>query len=209
MLDPDNDSLGDDGSSADRERAIDSTDLVVVLAENLKALWKEHNIAKQDLAATKRRLAQYTYNASSVSNQSNDFVLYRILGNDLPPRHCSGQTLANLRFILEYEPRHPNCTRRWVINRIIDPDMKQEVEELLISNDELYDVIVFDPTVYSGQPWSIEGFIGDELLYSAEFNRHPARELILDAVYNEKILYAINNNGARNYALDDGRGRAK
>lgn len=30
-------------------------------------------------------------------------ILYRILGNDLPPRHSPGQTLRNLRFLLQYE----------------------------------------------------------------------------------------------------------
>lgn len=30
-------------------------------------------------------------------------ILYRILGNDLPPRHVLGQTLRNLRFMLERE----------------------------------------------------------------------------------------------------------
>lgn len=30
-------------------------------------------------------------------------VLYRILGNDLPPRHSPGQTLRNLRFLLQHE----------------------------------------------------------------------------------------------------------
>lgn len=32
------------------------------------------------------------------------FVLYRIIGNDLPPRHRVGQGRDSLRFILEMEP---------------------------------------------------------------------------------------------------------
>lgn len=35
--------------------------------------------------------------------QRDTLVLYRILGNDLPPRHSPGQTLRNLRFLLQYE----------------------------------------------------------------------------------------------------------
>lgn len=35
--------------------------------------------------------------------ERDTLVLYRILGNDLPPRHSPGQTLRNLRFLLQYE----------------------------------------------------------------------------------------------------------
>lgn len=35
--------------------------------------------------------------------QKSTIGIYRIIGNDLPPRHKQGQTLANIRFILENE----------------------------------------------------------------------------------------------------------
>lgn len=35
--------------------------------------------------------------------ERDTLVLYRILGNDLPPRHSPGQTLRNLRFLLQHE----------------------------------------------------------------------------------------------------------
>lgn len=35
--------------------------------------------------------------------ERDTLVLYRVLGNDLPPRHSPGQTLRNLRFLLQYE----------------------------------------------------------------------------------------------------------
>lgn len=35
--------------------------------------------------------------------QRDTLALYRIIGNDLPPRHSPGQTLTNLRFLLEHE----------------------------------------------------------------------------------------------------------
>lgn len=35
--------------------------------------------------------------------QRDTMILYRILGNDLPPRHSPGQTLRNLRFLLQHE----------------------------------------------------------------------------------------------------------
>lgn len=39
----------------------------------------------------------------SDAQERDTLVLYRILGNDLPPRHAPGQTLRNLRFLLEHE----------------------------------------------------------------------------------------------------------
>lgn len=35
--------------------------------------------------------------------ERDTIVLYRIIGNDLPPRHSPRQTLTNLRFLLEHE----------------------------------------------------------------------------------------------------------
>ena len=39
----------------------------------------------------------------SAAPERDTLVLYRILGNDLPPRHSPGQTLRNLRFLLQHE----------------------------------------------------------------------------------------------------------
>src|SRR6218665_1842667 len=61
------------------------------------------------------------YPALPLAGEAETFVLYRIVGNDLPPRHREGQALANLRFILDHEPELPGCEKRWVLNRIVDP----------------------------------------------------------------------------------------
>jgi hypothetical protein len=49
------------------------------------------------------------------------FVIYRIIGNTLPPRHGPGDTCNNLKFVLENEPDLPSCEKRWVLNRLFDP----------------------------------------------------------------------------------------
>src|SRR5688572_23529918 len=51
----------------------------------------------------------HEYSSSEVGAQPDDFVLYRIVGNDLYPRHAKGQSRQNLSFILEHEPRLENC----------------------------------------------------------------------------------------------------
>ena len=49
------------------------------------------------------------------------YVLYRILGNDLPPRHREDQTERNVEFILANEPPLIQCDKRFLLNRIVSP----------------------------------------------------------------------------------------
>jgi len=109
-------------------------------------------------------------------------ALYRILGNDLPPRHKVGQAYDNLKFILSHEPDFPNCRKKWVINRIADFKMEQKIAALLEKHKQPYVRTPFNFKDYkncSGKKATAE--------------RH------------NKILYVMNNNGARNAALRDGK----
>ena len=45
-----------------------------------------------------------------------EFLLIRIVGNDLEPRHRVGQSRDNLAFILEHEPPLPGCEKRSMRN---------------------------------------------------------------------------------------------
>lgn len=62
---------------------------------------------------------------------NHTFVFYRILGNDLPPRHRPDQTILNVKFILQNEPDYPNMEKRWVLNRIINSTARAELMALL------------------------------------------------------------------------------
>src|SRR5699024_5319235 len=73
------------------------------------------------------------------------FVLYRIIGNDLHPRHKRGQSLDNLRFILDHEPSLVDCEKRFVLNRIVDEDQENEIISLLRSRGCPYIRISFNP----------------------------------------------------------------
>ncbi len=124
-------------------------------------------------------------------------MLHRILGNDLPPRHEPGQTYRNCRFILDNEPELAGCDKRWIVNRIFDEAAHRRVVDLLDERGQRYIDLPFDIEEYAR---------------AARMIRPPEeswdRHWILDedgARRHSKILYAINNNGARNVALDDGR----
>lgn len=151
------------------------------------------------------------YHRSSLSGEPDTFVLYRIIGNDLPPRHTLGQSLSNLRFILEHEPHFPRCEKRFVVNRIVDPKQEQAVLNLLDRTDVGYLHIPFDRETYREIPWDIEAVPLEFAPWTQRFaelgQEHQGRALM--RLYRHKNNYVMNNNGARNAALHEGRTLAK
>ena len=144
-------------------------------------------------------------------HETDTFALYRIIGNDLPPRHRRGQSLDNLRFMLEHEPELPGCERWWVLNRIRDPEVEEEMVALIEAHGRRFLRIAFDPEEYRQVPWRFDGLEPPGLLYRREFEAldHKTQQRVLDHVYHHKNLYVMNNNGARNVALRHGRERAR
>lgn len=72
-----------------------------------------------------------------------NFVLARILGNDLVPRHTKGQTLSNLKFILENEYEFDDTTKIFILNRIVDQEAESEIESLLSTKGVAYVKVPF------------------------------------------------------------------
>ena len=138
-------------------------------------------------------------------------VLYRILGNDLEPRHAAGQTLRNLRFILENEESFPGVEKRWVINRIADPTVEREVIEVLENAGQRFDRIPFVHEDYLKVGWDFSCLPEKDFLVSeAFFALDPEqKQRLLVAIHRYKNLYLMNNNGARNFALREGRKSAQ
>ncbi|MBB5754290.1 alginate lyase family protein [Prosthecomicrobium pneumaticum] len=138
------------------------------------------------------------------------FVLYRIVGNDLPPLHAPDQSLDNLRFLLEHEPLLEDCEKRFVINRVVDPERRAAMIDLLEQHGQPYLEIPFEWSVYRQIPWALDDYPIGYLLGDA-IDELPAdrRDAAIAGLYRHKNNYVMNNNGARNAALADGRGRAK
>jgi hypothetical protein len=151
------------------------------------------------------------YLANPLSVKADTFVLYRILGNDLPPRHKSGQSLSNLKFILENEPELYACEKRWILNRIVDRNVEEQLVDLLEALDQPYTRIPFDPTDYSQIPLDLSFVKDPDYFNSADFTMLPThdQERIICALHRHRNNYTMNNNGARNFALQEGRMRAK
>lgn len=139
----------------------------------------------------------------------NTFGLIRILGNDLPPRHSTSQTIDVLEQILTADPPLDNCTKIFLLNKISNQSVLAALRGTLEDAGIEHHVIPFDLGEYSLRPTTCEGFPeagflrSNALLSENEF-------VVLDAQtrsVREKILYAMDINGARNLALDIGQAR--
>ncbi|KAI8138393.1 alginate lyase-domain-containing protein [Fennellomyces sp. T-0311] len=139
--------------------------------------------------------------------QRDQLLLYRIIGNDLPPRHKEGQTLSNLHFILEHEPAFPNTRKIFLLNRISDPANEAAVIRLLEKYRMEYIRIPFMEEEYKQLDFRLEHFTEPDFLHSDDYRRFSkvAKLRALDYIYHDKNLYAMNNNGGRNTAIQHGR----
>lgn len=135
------------------------------------------------------------------------FALYRIIGNDLVPRHRKGQARENLPFILEQEPELTACEKRFVVNRIVDPAEEDAIIEILEKAGAGYLHIPFDVTDYANQPWDIPGIPSEYAPGSARYLklRPEQQSRIIARLNRHKNNYVVHNNGARNAALSQGR----
>ncbi|KAI9275759.1 hypothetical protein BDA99DRAFT_532710 [Phascolomyces articulosus] len=139
--------------------------------------------------------------------QRDQLLLYRIIGNDLPPRHKEGQTLSNLHFILEHEPSFPNLRKIFLLNRISDPANEAAVVRLLEKYKMEYIRVPFVEEEYKQIDFRLEHFTEPDFLHSDDYRRlsKVAKLRALDYTYHDKNLYAMNNNGGRNTAIQHGR----
>lgn len=134
------------------------------------------------------------------------FLLIRIIGNDLEPRHRAGQSRGNLAFILENEPPLPDCEKRFVLNRIVDREEEARLLALLAAHGHEAIRLPFDPGAYAHAGWETAP-IPAGLLTGPAFERldPEAAERLWHATWARKNRAAMNNNGARNAALAAGR----
>lgn len=151
------------------------------------------------------------FSADPLAAEADTFVLYRILGNDLPPRHRDGQTRKNLAFLLEHEPDLPACEKRFILNRIVDPREEEALTRLLEDAGASFLRIPFDVDAYRSVPWDIAGVPPEYAPWTRRFSllSEERQARVLMRLYRHKNNYAMNNNGARNAALEEGRRLAK
>ena len=142
---------------------------------------------------------------------SHKFVIYRIVGNSLPPRHGPDDTYNNLQYVLEKEPELPSCDKRWLLNRLIDPGLEAKCIKLISASGQKYHTIPFDAASYksafldaSGMPRFLNPFARESDNKTDPALLATSKEWIL----RHKSLAAINLNEARNKSIELGRADA-
>lgn len=127
--------------------------------------------------------------------ERDQIILYRIIGNDLPPRHKEGQTLSNLQFILDHEPAFPNTQKIFLLNRIIDPVNEATIIRLLDSYNMDYIRLPFVQSEYEKLDFQLEKFPDADFFHSDNYRRYAKvlKLRALDYTYHVKNLYAMNN----------------
>lgn len=133
-------------------------------------------------------------------------ILFRILGNDLPPRYSPGQTLANLTFTLEKEPDLPGLEKRWLLNRIACPEREARLRQLIEKAGYRCERLPFRPDEYRLACADLGATPPESHPWSQEFQRLSLLDQIRirDYIARAKNLYLMNNNAARNVVLQLG-----
>lgn len=174
---------------------------------------KAHRLKRHAYPKRKTPIAPSTLGEGSkeAAQRKDDFVLYRIIGNDLEPRHSDGQSIQNVKFILENEPEFKDCRKKWVLNRIFDPVIEQQIIALLESFEQDYTRIPFDFEDYAAVPFDVSLMPSPDYLQSPKFEYLDPDSRIRAVVqsYRKKNNYVMHNNGARNFALRAGKQEAK
>lgn len=159
----------------------------------------------------KRKKGMINYLNSDIGKMSDNFVFYRILGNDLSPLHNKGQTFRNLEFILKNESDFQNVDKIWILNRIIDVEMKSKIIDLLTEYQKEFIDIPFVENDYLRAAFFYDDLPVSNYTVSKEFCRKGDnyKNIVLNSILRNKNLYVMNNNGARNFALSNGKNKAK
>ena len=74
-------------------------------------------------------------------------TVWRIIGNEMPPRDLPGSRIHTLKHILDREARLIGTERLWFLNRILDDDYRRQVVGLLDDYLQPYFSVPFDRTL--------------------------------------------------------------
>jgi glycosyltransferase involved in cell wall biosynthesis/GR25 family glycosyltransferase involved in LPS biosynthesis len=156
-------------------------------------------IEKDNLSVIKHRNSQ-----NNSQKNLHKVCLIRIIGNDLPVLHSDTQGIDNLKFILENEPEFPGVDKVFLLNRIVSNIKKDELKSLLKRYGRLFFEQMFKKDEYVQIPFYEDDLPTDEHWRNKKLTKW---ERACWEVSRRKLrnAYLMNNNGARNYALEYGK----
>ena len=118
--------------------------------------------------------------------QQTKYALVRIIGNDLVPRVKAGNSLENLKYIVENEYPFDNTEKCFVVNRIVDPEVECRIVEYLEKAGQRYLVLPVDT-------YSIEAPLEDK--YKAIIDINVTRNDVLSFFKNDfDVVLPLDGN---------------
>ena len=129
-------------------------------------------------------------------------AIFRIIGNDLPPRHSNFQTLKNVQQILTFET--DSYKKHFILNRIINETVGNIIKGWIINKNHTFYEIKFIKANYMKIHHDYRFHIPD-IMYQSREHSLLYQLRIMDHVYRYKNIYVMNNNGGRNTALKIGK----
>jgi hypothetical protein len=69
------------------------------------------------------------------------YSIFRILGNETPPRDEPDARLRVLEFILDNEPEFPNATKCWIVNCVHDRERREHICRMLAERNMYYVIV--------------------------------------------------------------------
>lgn len=137
----------------------------------------------------------------------NDIGFYRIIGNNHSNLQSHEQVFKNLMKILEEEESFDNVDKYYVLNRITNLKLYSRIKDYLELKEVNYLEIDFDLERFSKIGYDLNN-IPDPSIWFNEFDSW--NRLVMNTEIREsKNRYLINNNGARNFSIEDGKKKHK
>lgn len=141
---------------------------------------------------------------AEMAQRADTFALCRTIGNDLEPRHQAGQSLANVRFILDHEEEFEGVKKLWLLNRISNPEAEAQIIELLEDGGHLYRRVPFSSEDYRSIGYNFDTFDDSAVFFDGRLDPRTDDPLEFQAIvqaYRLRNNYVMNNNGSRNAAI--------
>lgn len=142
----------------------------------------------------------------NISDINTKVGFYRIIGNSILGLHAENQAETNLKHILNNESSFPNVNKYFILNRITDNSHRQRLLDILKAKNANYLEIEFDVETFKKTGYDF-GSLPDSYYWFATKKDKWAGIVSNTAVRNFKNSYLMNNNGARNFALEHGKKR--
>lgn len=143
------------------------------------------------------------YNELEKRFTRSSLALYRIIGNNHPLLQNYEQTVENLKFILNNETDFENVDKIFVLNKITNPELRQKLLTALQEAKADYVEIEYDQNEYAAIGYDFNNIPSD--FYWFEEKDDWIRLVLNTELRESKNRYLINNNGARNFTINDGK----